>query len=434
MALPQPASEHRRRGLTEFAVSEQAVGLATQGKFEELHDLCDSQLKMMVTATQLREGWEQIVAMYGRFDSVESRTEQQAQGQTYVVHRLKFETGNLDFVSQESDGKLATLLLRPGAPPPPVAPPPYADPSTFTETEVRVDCHGFPLPALLTIPKKAAGVPAVVMVAGSGPNDRDETIGKLKPFRDIAQGLATRGIASIRYDKRTKSAPGMFNVRTGTVDDEVVEDAVSAFRLLMSKTGGRLGRKSAVDPSRIFLLGHSLGAMMAPRILEREPRLAGMVLLAAPARRLEDAIIEQSRHLAGPRPAKAVKAQLSRLQEQVDLVKSEELSSGTPTDDLPLGINAAYWLDLRDYDPVEATAAAGKPALVLHGEVDYQATAAEHERFRTALQGRPDCKSVLYPGLSHLFMPGEGTAADYTREANVDGQVVDDIARWLTSR
>ena len=415
-------------------VSDHAVELATTGKFNELHDLCGSQLKMMVTPSQLRDGWDQIVSMYGAYEGIESRGEQKAQGQTFTVHRLKFETGTLNFMSQEDGGQLATLLLQPGAPPPPVDPPAYADPSTFAETEVRVDCHGFPLPALLTVPKKASGVPAVVMVAGSGPNDRDETIGKLKPFRDLAQGLAALGIASIRYDKRTKSAPGMFNVKSGTVNEEVVEDAVSALKVLKSKTGGRLGKKPTVDPSKIFLLGHSLGAMVAPRILDAAPELAGMVLLGGPARRLEDAIIEQSTHLAGPKPPKAVKDQLKAIQVQVDRVKAADLTAETPASDLPLGINASYWLDLRDYDPVEATANAGKPTLVLHGAVDYQATPEEHEQFRRALAGRRDCESKLYPGLSHIFMPGEGTAADYTREANVAEHVVADIARWLASR
>lgn len=415
-------------------LSDQAVELLTTGRFKELHKLLGPQLSGMVTANQLEDGWRQLQAMSGDFQGVESRREEKLQGMKFNVHVLRFANGTMKIMSREADGKISALQMVPGEPPTPVGPPDYADPATFTEAEVRVDCEGFPLPALLTVPKKASGGPAVVMVAGSGPNDRDETIGKLKPFRDIAQGLATRGIASIRYDKRTKSAPGMFDVKKGTLDDEVVKDAVSALKVLKSKTGGKLGRKGAVDPKRIFVLGHSLGALAAPRIVQAAPDFAGMVLLAGTTRPLEDAVIAQMTHLAGPKPSKETKAQLKRVADQVELVKSKELSPDTPSEDLPLGINATYWLDLRDYDPVAATRKLGKPVLVLAGEVDYQVPLEQLDEWRDGLADHPDAQIKMYEGLSHAFMPGTGQASDYMIEANVERAVVDDIADWLLAR
>lgn len=412
-------------------VSDKAVDLLVKGKFDDLHKLLAPQMAAMVTSAQLADGWSQLQALNGQFQKVEKREEQKLQGRSFTVHTLRFESGSAKFLTQEGDGKLAALAIQPGEPPTPVPPPSYADASTFTESEVRVDCEGFPLPALLTVPKKASGAPAVVMVAGSGPNDRDETIGKLKPFRDIAQGLATKGIASIRYDKRTKSAPGMFDMKKGTLHDEVVKDAVTALKLLKSKTGGKLGRKGAVDPKRIFLLGHSLGAMAAPRILQAAPDFAGMVLLAAPARPLEDAILEQMHHLAGPKPPKAVKEQLKLIEAQVALAKSPDLTPDTPASELPLGMNASYLLDLRGYDPVAEATKLGKPLIVCHGGVDYQVTMPEYERWKDGLKAHPDATIKLYEGLSHAFMPGEGQASDYTIEANVDQRLVDDVASWL---
>ena len=412
-------------------LSDKAVELLTTGKFKELHKLLGPQIASMVSASQLEDGWTQLQAMSGDFQAVESRGEEKLQGMKFNVHVLRFANGSMKVLSKESDGKISALQMMPGEPPKPVGPPDYADPSTFSESEVRVDCEGFPLPALLTVPKKASGAPAVVMVAGSGPNDRDETIGKLKPFRDIAQGLATRGIASIRYDKRTKSAPGMFDVKKGTLHDEVVKDAVSALKVLKSKTGGKLGRKGAVDPKRIFVLGHSLGALAAPRIVQAAPDFAGMVLLAGTTRPLEDAVIRQMTHLAGPKASKDTKAQLKRVAEQVALVKSKDLSPDTPMEDLPLGINATYWLDLRDFDCVAETAKLGKPTLILAGEVDYQVPLEELDDWRKGLKGHPDAEIKSYPGLSHAFMPGTGQASDYMIEANVDRPVVDDIANWL---
>lgn len=413
-------------------LSDKAVELLTTGKFKELHKLLGPQMAGLVTPAQLEDGWKQLQAMSGNFVKVESRGEEKAQGMRFTVHVLRLESGTMKVLSREADGQLAALAIQPGEPPTPVGPPDYADPSAFTETEVRVDCEGFPLPALLTVPKKASGAPAVVMVAGSGPNDRDETIAKLKPFRDIAQGLATKGIASIRYDKRTKAAPGMFDVKKGTLHDEVVKDAVSALKVLKSKAGGKLGRKGAVDPKRIHVLGHSLGALAGPRILQASSDFAGMVLLAAFSNgRLEDAVLDQMRHLAGPKPSKEVKEHLKTIEKQVAMAKSPDLTPETPASELPLGMNASYFLDLRHYDPVGDTVKLAKPVLLCFGEVDYQVPLAEAKIWEKGLANHPDATIKVYDGLSHAFMPGIGQASDYSIEANVDSQVVDDVANWL---
>src|SRR5262249_23144105 len=127
--------------------------------------------------------------------------------------------------------------------------------------------------------------PAVVLVHGSGPNDRDETILGNKPFRDLAGGLASQGIAVLRYEKRTRAHAAKLAVKTPTLDEEVTDDAVAAGKLLR--------RTKDVDPKRVFVLGHSLGATMAPRIGERDPDIAGLIVLAGATRPLEDLILEQ---------------------------------------------------------------------------------------------------------------------------------------------
>lgn len=136
-----------------------------------------------------------------------------------------------------------------------------------------------PLPGVVTLPAGKGPFPAVVLVAGSGPQDMDESIGPNKPFRDIAMGLAVQGVASLRYDKRTY----VYGARIAgddlfTVDQEVTDDAVSAARMVATQP--------TVNPRREFVLGHSLSAMMGPRIGGRDPALAGLIMLAAPARSL----------------------------------------------------------------------------------------------------------------------------------------------------
>ena len=129
---------------------------------------------------------------------------------------------------------------------------------TGPSTERAVAVGAAPgLPGTLTLPAGTARVPAVVLVHGSGPHDRDETVGVNKPFLDLAEGLAAQGIAVLRYEKRTRVAPLSFIGRRFTVNDEVVDDAVAAVQLLRTEPG--------IDPARIVVVGHSLGAVRASR-------------------------------------------------------------------------------------------------------------------------------------------------------------------------
>ncbi|MGH7583941.1 MAG: alpha/beta hydrolase family protein, partial [Gemmatimonadales bacterium] len=133
-----------------------------------------------------------------------------------------------------------------------------------------------PLPGTLTLPAGSGPFPIVVLVHGSGANDRDETIGPNKPFRDLAWGLAERGIAVLRYDKRGYVRPAWFAGRNFTVDDETVQDALSALTLARALP--------EADSTSSFLLGHSLGAIMAPRIAKADGKVAGLIIMAGATR------------------------------------------------------------------------------------------------------------------------------------------------------
>ena len=133
----------------------------------------------------------------------------------------------------------------------------------------------FPLKGLLTLPEGSGPFPAVVLVHSSGSSNMDEKVGKLTPFKDIALGLAQRGIASVRYDKRSYAHGLKMVLDKGhpiTVREETIDDALQAARLLRSD--------SRIDADRVFLLGHSMGAMLAPRIEAEGGDFAGLILLA----------------------------------------------------------------------------------------------------------------------------------------------------------
>ena len=148
----------------------------------------------------------------------------------------------------------------------------------------------YPLNGVLTLPENTdTPVPAVVFVHGSGSSNMDEKVGKLTPFKDLAEGLAKHGIASVRYDKRSFAhAVKLLKDKsfTLTVKEETVEDAVLATELLK--------RDSRIDPERVFIIGHSMGGMLAPRIDAEGGNYRGLILLAGTPRKLEEVLIEQS--------------------------------------------------------------------------------------------------------------------------------------------
>ena len=296
----------------------------------------------------------------------------------------------------------------------------------FVERDTAVVTGKIRLPATLTVPSGAARAPGIVLVHGSGPNDRDETVGANKPFRDLAQGLAERGIVVLRYDKRSKVAPLSFMGGTFTVDDEVVDDALSAASLLRGLP--------EVNPGWVVVLGHSLGGMLAPRIGARDTALAGLVILAGATRSLADMMEEQITYMRGLPGADtaAIDRALAGLAPSLAAVRAlipADSGSRKPI----LGAPAAYWLDLAAYYPVSVAAKLRMPILILQGGRDYQVTRVDFEAWREGLAGNTAVEFREYPSLSHLFIAGEGAPnpAEYGEAGTVDPQVILDIAEWV---
>jgi pimeloyl-ACP methyl ester carboxylesterase len=254
-----------------------------------------------------------------------------------------------------------------------------------------------------------------VLVHGSGPQDRDETIGANKVFRDIAEGLASKGVAVLRYDKRTLRYPEAMKGKP-TIDDEVVLDAMAAVKVLRSRP--------EVDPKRIVVIGHSLGALLAPEIALREGSVAGTALLAPPGRKPWDIVLAQMRYLDTPA------ADLAETERKIALLREGKLGEETL-----MGAPGSYWLDWAGRDGVAAARKLGRPILVMRGERDFQVGEEDLAIWRKGLAGARGAKALSLPGLSHLFIEGTGKPglAEYDTPGHVDARVIEALAAFAAS-
>lgn len=387
----------------------------------------DATMKAQLGATQLKAVWESLPNGMGALQRRGPPTVATQASATTVSIPLVFAKGTL--VAQVTSipaGQVSGFFIRPEAAPPP--PPARTD---LPSREISFGPAGRTLPGTLLLPKPSAAkmrYTAVVLVHGSGPNDRDETVGGMRVFRDLAEGLAERGIASLRYEKRSKARPQDFGPAF-TIDQETTDDAVAAVAFLKTQPD--------IDPTRIFVVGHSQGAMMAPRIAQKSPGLAGIVMMAAPARPLEDLVIDQMTYatLDDGKIDATEQAQLDAAKIQIAAVKKINRST-PPTQKFFLGLPASYWLSMQGYDGVAVARALTQPMLILQGDRDFQVTAPDWKRWHAAFAIDKRATIRHYPAMNHLFVAGQGrgTDAEYNKPAHVDAQVIADIAAWIKAR
>ena len=289
----------------------------------------------------------------------------------------------------------------------------------------------FPLNGLLPLPVSSAEkLPAAVFVHGSGASNMDERIFKLTPFKDLAEGLAERGIASLRFDKRTFAHARKLRKQVISVREETIEDALLAADLLR--------KDPRIDPERVFILGHSMGAMLAPRIDREGGGFRGLILLAGTPLRLEEVMVRQLRQA---QQKGGLMGAVVRLEERVYMKKLEGLY------DLPeeeakrkkFAGSATLWYfqEMGRKTAADYLLETEKPVLILQGGRDFQVLASEDfPEFQRLLAGRPNTEYRLYGDLNHLFVKGMyddilKASKEYQTERHIGPEVMDDIAGFI---
>jgi fermentation-respiration switch protein FrsA (DUF1100 family) len=291
------------------------------------------------------------------------------------------------------------------------------------KTTLKIKSDDIELKGTLLQPTENNQKKLVILVHGSGPQDRDETIGENKPFKDIAEYLLKNGISSYRYDKRTYSNPETFNDQS-TVEQETINDAVNISNYFKNN--------DSFKGYQIIILGHSQGAFLMPKIAEKA-QVSKYVFMAGNARPLQNILVEQYEYLHKINPSNVSEKDVQNMKKQVDFLNSNKFNLNSQKSDLPLEQSAAYWKYLVDYKPLDAVKTIKSPMFFAQGGRDYQVTEKDFTLWKNQLKNNKSAEFKFYPTLSHLFIKGSGTPSpkDYEIKGNVDEEFLKDLTQFI---
>lgn len=374
-------------------------------------------------STKVRLAWLRNVNDLGDFQQIIGvNMLRRAEGNAFLVG-IEFENGQKDFkMVFDTSNLLADFRIMPHQPFHNWQLPNYVNVSKVKIQALTIDAQ-LPLLAELSLPIENENPPILVLVHGSGPNDMDETLGPNKIFKDLAYGLASKGIGVLRYNKVSfdHQSEMIRQMNQLTIDQEVTNDAIRALALADSLTEGK-----------VILLGHSLGGHMAPKIAA-EANPDGVIVLAGNVSPLENLIIDQFEYLMeNDSTSKINEFLINSVKWQINNLKEGNYDSSTTGSKLPFALPAVYWLSLKDYSPTQLAKNQSIPYLILNGGRDYQVTLEEAEKWQNG-NTHPQSKTIIYPKMNHLFYAGEDLLlpAEYEKEAHLDEKVLSDMEHWI---
>jgi dienelactone hydrolase len=412
--------------------SAEVLEFLKQEKFQLVIDRLDSSVAAKLDSARLGAAWRNLLKRGGPFNGVADTLYDHQPTFDVVIFQCLFGARKVDVKTVYGrSGILKGIFFTATDEREKYADPPYYRPELFEEVPGEVRNGDVRLKSVLTVPKNKGRVPAVILVHGSGPNDKDETVGATKIFRDFAVGLSANGVAVLRYDKRTRAQAALL-MRTKkilTPEEETVSDAVAAAELLK--------KDPRIDTTRIYLVGHSMGAYLLPQVADRTPFVKGLILLCPNGRPLQDAFVDQGKYVLSSDDTKSDAEKKHIIDSlETEARKINALTRANAGDSARiLGLHPAYWVSLKGYDAPTAARSVGKPILALFGSRDYQVTEADLSIWKNGLKGMTEATFKTYPDLNHFYVIGSGKSrpAEYFKTGNVEEQVVKDIAGWISN-
>jgi alpha-beta hydrolase superfamily lysophospholipase len=427
------------------------VTATADGDYDVAAAMFDETMTRAFGAEGLQDAWELIIGIAGEFVGIHEILNDAVDEFFIAGVIMRHETIGFGWnIVFSEDGLIAgvhttgTIALPDEAASSPAASNPVQR-EGFTDYPIVIgEGTDFPLDGILSMPdNRVESVPAAVIVHGSGPSDMDGNLFGNTPYRDIAEFLASQGVAVIRHDKRT-FAHGAEIVQLGgsaTVWEESIEDAILAAEILRADP--------RIDENRIFIIGHSLGGALAPRIHAAGGNFDGLILMAATPRGLPELFLEQTNASVVSGYAEGLidvdekafmLAELDILAELFSSIADMTAEEARETPIPSLGW-AYYFKDMMQHPFADYVDNVTVPVLVLQGSNDFQVLAdVDFVLLQELFAGRDNVTFKLYEGLNHLFMPS--TAISFVQHAseivespgNVDVRVLRDIVTWILTQ
>ena len=431
----------------ELKTAQKAVSHLQKGNYSALLKSCSEEFRRQVDANAMSNLMAQVSTQFGSLKSITLMQQQTAQGMEQFSYKTLFEKDSLLLLLAVKGKTITGLFLKPMEPANAYSKPSYGSGFQLSQKEFTHGVPGFPLEGQLMWPARydETRLPVCILIHGSGPNDMDESIGPNKVFMDLALGLCKYGIGTLRYNKRTFQHREAFKDGIVTLREETSDDVHAMLDYVR--------QQSWVDTNRIYLVGHSQGAIVAPSIMARDPRIAGVVLLCGSAEPLTAILRYQLGWLDSMQQGK-VSVSTRESQQLMDSFRMKEWLRTQNPHRMVMGAPLSWWVEVDTVFKPEYLHLRGKRSLVINAGKDYQIPPAFYASLQAACSAgvieedtltNPNylntgrnmvsrCRAQVYPELNHLMMTSDGSMkpAEYRRKGmHVDEQLIRDVADWL---
>ncbi|MEG0164139.1 alpha/beta hydrolase [Anaerorhabdus sp.] len=403
------------------AISVEVADAFVNSEFKNIPQYLSKEAKEEITLQNLTQSWNKVTENLGSYQTMKIDVHRLADRDLGYVY-MTFKSGTVKLsLSFNQEMKIKGMYLNY-----PSKIVEAVNTDEYTEQNVLVGVDEM-INGILTLPVGVDNPPVAILVQGSGVSNLNEEAYAMKPFEDIAHGLAKEGIATIRYDKRYYGYPEWDGIREVSLNWEYLYDFSSVIHQL---------EDMPVNHNQIYVIGHSQGGMLAPRLAYDHPEVKGIISLAGTPRGLEEVMKDQQYN--------AVVAQGSNeqmVQGVVDLADKviaeiQSLTKETATDKVVNSYPLSYWYELNQSRPYIFMNELKCDVLILQGESDFQVFYdKDYQEWMKLTSGMDNVQMKSYPGLSHFFTPAiNNTVEDYKTPANVDEKVIQDMASWILNR